>query len=162
MVARLREVAKERSRSKGRLCSYELKSHFLSARLHEVLSICTSCRKPLPIALPLHSETDTICHKFRHVRVKTRALVEPFRYRQARGRPQEAAREVHALLEVLRENEGAVQAMRKLCQELLRAAICRLNILDPELGEEELIKSVAAALANMASKDEVQEGPGGA
>ena len=48
---------------------------------------------------------------------------------------------------------------------LLQIASKRLQILDPALGEQELIKSVAAELANlgeMAGKGELKEGPEGA
>ena len=68
---------------------------------------------------------------------------------QARGKPQEAAREVRALLDLMRENEARVRNNASLCQELLGAARRCLTILDPEVGEEELIQAVAAALANL-------------
>jgi hypothetical protein len=72
---------------------------------------------------------------------------------------------VRALLDLLRENEPAVQGMLHDCQRLLNDAIKRLKILNPELGDEELIKSVAAELSNlreMAGKGELQQRPGGA
>ena len=68
---------------------------------------------------------------------------------QARGKPQEAAREVHALLDLMRENEGRVQKLAAECQQSLKEARWYLTILDPEVGEEELIKAVAAALAKL-------------
>ena len=61
---------------------------------------------------------------------------------QARGRPQEAASDVRDLLELMRENEAAVQDLASPCQFLLHQASAHLKILDPELGDEELIKSV--------------------
>jgi len=68
---------------------------------------------------------------------------------QARGRPQEAAREVKALLDLMRENEAAVQEFSTQCRYLLGEACKHLKILDPEHGEKELIKSVAAELAKL-------------
>ena len=60
---------------------------------------------------------------------------------------------MRALLDLLRENEAAVQqyssAMLDRCQDLLEEAGAVLKVLDPEVGEEELIKSVAAELANL-------------
>jgi len=56
---------------------------------------------------------------------------------------------VRALLDLLRENTAAVQDMLSLCQNLLHDASSSLKILNPELGEEELIKSVAAELAEL-------------
>jgi hypothetical protein len=49
----------------------------------------------------------------------------------------------------LRENEAAVQARLLHSESLLELATLRLKILDPELGEEELIKSVAAERAKL-------------
>jgi len=70
------------------------------------------------------------------------------RFRQARGRPHEAAREVRALLGLMRDNEAAANAMSTQCQLLLRDASVHLKILDPEHGEKELIELVAAELAH--------------
>jgi hypothetical protein len=52
---------------------------------------------------------------------------------QARGRPEEAAGEVRALLDLLRENEAAVHNKAASCQELLRHATLHLKLLDPEV-----------------------------
>ena len=56
---------------------------------------------------------------------------------------------MRALLDLLRENEAAVQTMLRLCQNVLQDASSHLNILNPKRGEEELIKSVAAELARL-------------
>ena len=73
-----------------------------------------------------------------------------FNLSQARGKPQEAAREVRALLDLMmRENEAAVQKYLTASAELLERASQDLTILDPEVGEEELVQAVAAALANL-------------
>ena len=56
---------------------------------------------------------------------------------------------MRALLDLMRDNVAAVQDLSDFCQELLRKASVRLKILDPEHGEEELIKSVAAELAKL-------------
>jgi hypothetical protein len=49
----------------------------------------------------------------------------------------------------MRENEAAVQDVARQCVGILDLAIGGLQILDPELGEEELIKSVAAERAKL-------------
>ena len=56
---------------------------------------------------------------------------------------------MRALLDLMRDNEAAVQAISNHCQELLRAASRHFKILDPEHGEEELINLVAAELAKL-------------
>ena len=71
------------------------------------------------------------------------------RLHDARGKPQEAAREVRALLDLMRENEAEVQVLAAPCQDMLGRARRHLKILDPEVGEEELIEAVAAALAKL-------------
>ena len=68
---------------------------------------------------------------------------------QARGKPQEAAREVRALLDMMREHEKEVQVLVVGCAAVLAQALRHLKILDPEVGEEELIKAVEAALAKL-------------
>jgi CRP-like cAMP-binding protein len=68
---------------------------------------------------------------------------------QVRGKPQEAAREVRALLDLMRENDKLVRDVAASCAEMLERASQHLTILDPEVGEEELIQAVAAALANL-------------
>ena len=70
---------------------------------------------------------------------------------------------MRALLDLLRENEATVQYFRAV-QQLLSGASLQHKILDSELGEEELIKSVAAEVANlceMAGKTELQQASGG-
>jgi len=49
----------------------------------------------------------------------------------------------------MRRNEAAVQDMSNQCRLFLHEASDHLKILDPEHGEEELIKSVAAELAKL-------------
>jgi hypothetical protein len=49
----------------------------------------------------------------------------------------------------MRENEAAVQTFPAACVALLGYASLHLTILDPEVGEEELIQAVAAALAKL-------------
>jgi len=56
---------------------------------------------------------------------------------------------VRALLDLMRENEARVHTLAASCQELLERASQHLTILDPEVGEEELIKAVAAELAKL-------------
>ena len=68
---------------------------------------------------------------------------------QARGKPEEAAREVRALLDLTREDETAVQKIAAICAQILEHARSHLTILDPEVGEEELIEAVAAEVARL-------------
>ena len=56
---------------------------------------------------------------------------------------------MRALLDMMRDNEAAVQVLAAACQELLEHASLFLNILDPKVGEKELIKAVAAAAAKL-------------
>jgi len=49
----------------------------------------------------------------------------------------------------VRKNGAAVQDNLAQCKHLLEHATSCLEILDPELGEEELVKSVAAELARV-------------
>jgi hypothetical protein len=56
---------------------------------------------------------------------------------------------VRALLDLLRENETLVQEMAASCAAVLGRASQQLTILDPEVGKEELIHAVAAALARL-------------
>jgi len=53
------------------------------------------------------------------------------------------------VLDFVRENWAAVHNNLLLCQELMQGANLYLKILDPELGVQELVKSVAAALAKV-------------
>jgi hypothetical protein len=56
---------------------------------------------------------------------------------------------VRALLDLVRENGAGVQANLLHVQDLLRGASKHLTILDPELGEQELVKFAAAELAKL-------------
>ena len=56
---------------------------------------------------------------------------------------------MRALLNLMRENEEKVHKSAAACQELLEHASLFLTILDPEVGEEELIKAVAAEVARL-------------
>ena len=56
---------------------------------------------------------------------------------------------MRALLDLMRENEEEVQTTTASCIVVLESASRELTILDPEVGEEELIQAVAAALANL-------------
>ena len=55
---------------------------------------------------------------------------------------------MRALLDLVRENGAAVQDNQVLLYKLL-LDIMRFQILDPELGEEELVESVAAELSKV-------------
>ena len=68
---------------------------------------------------------------------------------QARVKPQEAAREVCALLDPVREDEARVQKFFAICKQILEDASHDLSILDPEDGEENNMQAVAAALAKL-------------
>ena len=56
---------------------------------------------------------------------------------------------MRALLDLMRENETRVQEIATPCAAVLEFAKQSLTILDLEVGEEELIQAVAAALANL-------------
>ena len=56
---------------------------------------------------------------------------------------------MRALLDLMRENKTRVQEIAAACVQILKRASHHLNILDPEVGEEELIQAVAAALAKL-------------
>ena len=56
---------------------------------------------------------------------------------------------MRALLDLMRENETRVQEMAALCVAVLQFAREHLTILDPEVGEEELSKAVAAEVARV-------------
>ena len=55
---------------------------------------------------------------------------------------------MRALLDLMCENESAVQANLAQCKSLLQQA-SNLKILDSELGRQELIESAAAELAKV-------------
>ena len=57
---------------------------------------------------------------------------------------------MRALLDHVRENGASVQANLVNSRNLLLQATLSLQILDRELGEEELVKSVAAESARLA------------
>jgi len=63
--------------------------------------------------------------------------------------PQEAAREVRAMLDWLCENEVAVHFSRGLYQAVLREASHHLKVLDPVRGEKELVRLVAVEAARL-------------
>ena len=56
---------------------------------------------------------------------------------------------MRALLDRMRENEARVKKWAAGCAAVLSSASEKLTILDPEVGEEELIQAVAAAMANL-------------
>jgi hypothetical protein len=56
---------------------------------------------------------------------------------------------VRALLDLMRENEARVHTFAVAYQKMLERASQHLTILDPEVGEEELIEAVAATLAKL-------------
>ena len=56
---------------------------------------------------------------------------------------------MRALLDLMRENEALVRQMAAASASVLELASWQLTILDPEVGEEELVQAVAAALANL-------------
>ena len=57
---------------------------------------------------------------------------------------------MRALLDLVRANQAAVHAAWIMCRQLLyRLASSHLKVLDPELGDEELIKSLVAEQAKL-------------
>ena len=53
------------------------------------------------------------------------------------------------MLDLVRENRAQVQDMAGACRQILQDASADLKILDPELGEKELIKSWEVELARL-------------
>ena len=56
---------------------------------------------------------------------------------------------MRALLGLMRENGAGLQGNLANWQDLLQRATSSLKILDPELGNQELVQSVAAELAKV-------------
>ena len=56
---------------------------------------------------------------------------------------------MRALLDLIRENEAAAQNIAAMCEDVLKLAIVHLKVLDPEVGDKELIQSVAIELAKV-------------
>ena len=56
---------------------------------------------------------------------------------------------MRALLDLLHDNEAAVQDLPKRCEELLLEAARHLKILDQEHGDQDLIASVAEKYAKL-------------
>ena len=56
---------------------------------------------------------------------------------------------MRALLDLMRENEASMQKRSAGRAAVLELASKQLTILDPEVGEEELIKAVAAEVARL-------------
>jgi hypothetical protein len=56
---------------------------------------------------------------------------------------------VRALLDLMRENRAAVQDILAVTLGVLCEASADLKVLDPELGEEELVKAVAVEVAKL-------------
>ena len=56
---------------------------------------------------------------------------------------------MRALLDLMREEEARVQEVPAICAQMLEHASHHLTILDPEVGEEELIEAVAAEVARL-------------
>ena len=56
---------------------------------------------------------------------------------------------MRALLGLIHENQASVQTWAAGCAAVLELASKQLTILDPEVGDEELIQAVAAARANL-------------
>lgn len=64
--------------------------------------------------------------------MKQRALPDPPRSRQARGKPKEAAGEVRTLLALIEEDDEMPTFVVQSCQNLMQQAISGLTILDPK------------------------------
>ena len=56
---------------------------------------------------------------------------------------------MRALLDLMRENETLLQNVAAICAQILEHARSHLTILDPDVGDEELIKAVAAEVARL-------------
>ena len=56
---------------------------------------------------------------------------------------------MRALLDLMRENEPRLQSVANVCAHNLEYASQHLTILDPKVGEKDLIKAVAAEVARL-------------
>ena len=56
---------------------------------------------------------------------------------------------MRALLDLMRENKAGVQNMAAACDAILVLAFQHLQVLDLEVGEEELIKAAAEEMAKL-------------
>ena len=150
LVLRYREAANAQMVHDGLLTYPALHCVYFAARLHQVPCRHPTFDNPLPRLSNCfqHGHIESSCRWLHRTRETTHAPVEHCAL-QARGMSQEAAREVRALLDLIRENEPQVQEMAAPCATLLEQARQHLTILDPEVGEEELIQAVAAALGKL-------------
>jgi hypothetical protein len=57
--------------------------------------------------------------------------------------------DVRAMIDMIREDEQKVQMVAAMCVSILIHACDVLTILDPELGDEELIQAVASTLTKI-------------
>ena len=64
---------------------------------------------------------------------------------------------MRTLLNLMSENAVAALRISATCQQVLRLASKHLNILDPDIGEKELVKSVADHLAKLQSGGRIRE-----
>ena len=64
---------------------------------------------------------------------------------------------MRALLDLMRDNETAMQDESSRCQEILRAALRNLNILHPGRGEMELTALVAVECSNLLLRQQQPE-----
>ena len=53
------------------------------------------------------------------------------------------------MLDLLRENQTALQEMRGTCEQLVFESSQCLKILDPKRGDKELVKAVAVEVAKL-------------
>jgi hypothetical protein len=149
LLRRYRAATKAQS-ERVRFCCEEFYSILFSALLHEVLCLRTPRWEPLLTAASLlAARTSRIRHRVIRAREKTHAPVEPCALWQANGKSQEAETEVRALLDLMRENETRLQNVTAICAQILEHARSNLTILDPDVGDEELIKAVATELTRL-------------
>jgi hypothetical protein len=64
---------------------------------------------------------------------------------------------VRALLDLMRENETAVQKIANSCSGVLKRAGMVLKVLRPEVGDQELIKAVAVEWSKLHKITELNE-----
>ena len=83
--------------------------------------------------------------------MKTNALFDPPPPLQARGRPQEAEREVRALLVLIRENEAVAQRIPAPLDQVLSHAFRTIKMLDQSTGNQELVWLVYSELLKLRS-----------
>jgi len=139
LVPRYRKLAEEMSRKDGCLRTAQLRSMYFTALLHEVVSHCLT-----------HSIYSTASLRYLYPAESFIVCTQPqFSPPQAYARPQESAREVRAMLDIMRKHKNDMQDNPRQFLDVLTIAgkvegNVGLKILNPMMGNLGLIEEWAA------------------